>query len=299
MSPFAILRAMRPHQWVKNVFVFAALVFKWGEHKDPLADLDSLWRTLLAVAAFCIGSSAIYLVNDVLDVESDRRHPTKKLRSIAAGLLPIPTALAVSVVCVVAALALGHFASTDEGSVALVVAAYMGLNLLYSLWLKHIVLVDAFSIAAGFLLRVLAGGFAVNVLVSDWLMLCTLFLALFLALCKRRAEIDLLGEDRGSHRKILLEYTPAFLDQSVVVLAACAIINYTMYTVAEDTAEKFGEHNGLVWTVPFVVFGLFRYLLLVQTQKGGGNPSRVLLGGDVAFVINGLVWLAVVVFLLF
>lgn len=298
MSPFAILRAMRPHQWVKNVFVFAALVFKWG-HKGPMGDLESLWRTLLAVAAFCIGSSAIYLINDVLDIESDRRHPTKKLRPIAAGLISIPTALSVAVLCVVAALALGSLATTDKGSVALVVAAYMGLNLLYSLKLKHIVLVDAFCIAAGFLLRVLAGGFAVNVLVSDWLMLCTLFLALFLALCKRRAEIDLLGEDRGSHRKILLEYTPAFLDQGVVVLAACAIINYTMYTVSEDTTLKFGEDNGLVWTVPFVVFGLFRYLLLVQTQKGGGSPTRVLLGGDVAFAINGLIWLAVVVILLF
>ena len=126
---------------------------------------------------------------------------------------------------------------------------------------------------------------------------CTLFLALFLALCKRRAEIDLLGEDRGSHRRILLEYTPAFLDQVVVVLAACAIICYTMYTVAEETALKFG--TGLEWTVPFVVFGLFRYLLLVQTRKGGGSPSRVLLGGDLPFALNCLAWLAVVVTMLF
>jgi 4-hydroxybenzoate polyprenyltransferase len=299
MSPIALLRAMRPHQWVKNVFVFAALVFKWGELKNPMEDLASLWHTLFAVAAFCIGSSAIYLVNDVMDVESDRQHPTKKDRPIAAGLISIPTALAASVVCIGLALVLGNMASTDKGSVAMVVGAYMALNLLYSIKLKHIVLVDAFCIATGFLLRVLAGGLAVNVLVSDWLMLCTLFLALFLALCKRRAEIDLLGEDRGSHRKILTEYTPAFLDQGVVVLAACAIINYTMYTVSEDTTKKFGLNNGLVWTVPFVVFGLFRYLLLVQTQKGGGSPTRVLLGGDAAFLVNGLMWIAVVIVLLF
>ena len=161
------------------------------------------------------------------------------------------------------------------------------------------VIVDAFCIAAGFLLRVLAGGFAAAAPVSHWLMLCTLFLALFLALCKRRAEIDLLGDDGEEHRPILAEYTLAFIDQAVVVLAGCAIICYTMYTVSDDTAAKFGEHNGLVWTVPFVVFGLFRYLLLVQTQKGGGSPTRVLLGGDATFVANAFLWLATVSVLLF
>lgn len=293
----ALVRAMRPHQWVKNVFVLAALLFAWGERGEAATRLEGLSNTLLAVVAFCLGSSAIYLVNDVLDVESDREHPTKRLRPIAAGQVAIPTAVAASLACVVAALALGARASTPTGSVAAVVGGYMVMNLAYSLKLKHIVIVDAFCIAAGFLLRVLAGGFAAEAPVSHWLMLCTLFLALFLALCKRRAEIDLLGEDRGSHRRILLEYTPAFLDQVVVVLAACAIICYTMYTVAEETALKFG--TGLVWTVPFVVFGLFRYLLLVQTRKGGGNPTRVLLGGDAAFVVNALAWLAVVVTMLF
>ena len=293
----AIVRAMRPHQWVKNVFVLAALLFAWGERGEAAMRLAGLANTLLALVAFCLGSSAIYLVNDVLDVESDREHPTKRLRPIAAGEVPIPLALGTSLACVLAALALGFAASTPTGSVAAVVGGYMLLNLAYSVKLKHVVIVDAFCIAAGFLLRVLAGGFAAEAPVSHWLMLCTLFLALFLALCKRRAEIDLLGEDRGSHRRILLEYTPAFLDQVVVVLAACAIICYTMYTVAEETALKFG--TGLEWTVPFVVFGLFRYLLLVQTRKGGGSPSRVLLGGDLPFALNCLAWLAVVVTMLF
>ena len=173
------------------------------------------------------------------------------------------------------------------------------MNLLYGWKLKHVVLVDGFVIAAGFWLRVLAGSYAANAPVSDWLMLCTWFLALFLALCKRRAEIDLLGEHRGEHRKTLLEYTPEFLDQVVVVLSACAIITYALYTVADETAQKFGSANGLVWTVPFVVFGLFRYLLLVRTQGAGGSPTKVLLGGDLAFGLNALAWLGMVVGLLF
>ncbi|MDA1266292.1 MAG: decaprenyl-phosphate phosphoribosyltransferase [Planctomycetota bacterium] len=302
MNPLSLLKAMRPHQWVKNVFVLAALLFSLGEQAhsgNALDRADQVLHVLIAVAAFCLGSSAIYLVNDVMDVESDRKHPTKCNRPIAAGLVSIPVALAGSLGCVVSALALGWYASTPAGNVAGVVGGYMLMNLLYSMKLKHIAIVDAFCIAAGFLLRVIAGGFAAQAPLSHWLMLCTLFLALFLALCKRRAEIDLLGDDRGSHRKILTEYTPAFLDQSVVVLAACTIVNYTMYTVSPETAAKFGTDSGLVYTVPFVVFGLFRYLLLVQTQKGGGSPTRVLLGGDVVFLVNCVAWLGTVAFLLF
>jgi len=297
MNPIALLRAMRPHQWVKNIFVLAALFFAWGEQHGASDIHVAASNTLLALLAFCLGSSAIYLINDIMDVESDRQHPEKKKRPIAAGELSIPAAIGASIVCIGAALALGNAATTEEGSVLLVVAAYMLMNFFYSLKLKHIVLVDAFCIAAGFLLRVLAGGFAAGEPVSHWLMLCTLFLALFLALCKRRAEIALLGEGRGEHRKILLEYTPEFLDQVVVVLAACTIVCYTMYTVAETTIAKFGPD--LIWTVPFVVFGLFRYLLLVQTHRGGGSPTKVLLGGDAAFLVNGLAWLAVVSWMLF
>ena len=299
MNPLAILRAMRPHQWVKNVFVLAAFVFGWAAHKDLAANMDALWRTLTALMAFCLGSSAIYLINDVCDVESDRKHPTKCKRPIAAGEVSIPVAIGASLTCVAAALALGWRASSEMGSVALVVGAYMSLNTLYSFRLKHIVLLDAFCIAGGFLLRVIAGGYAAQTVVSYWLLLCTMFLSLFLALCKRHAEIDLLGEDRGSHRKILTEYTPALLDQLVTMVAACTILCYALYTVAEDGGMRFSPEGRLVWTVPFVVFGLFRYLLLVQTQRGGGSPTRVLLGGDAAFVANGVAWLAVILAILF
>lgn len=286
MLPLAILRSMRPHQWVKNVFVFAAFLFYWAEKVgagDPVG-WAQLENVLFAFAAFCLGASAIYLINDIMDVESDRAHPTKCKRPIAAGDMSIPTALVLSVVCVVGALALALRAFPGSGHpVAWIVTCYMIMNLFYSLKLKHIVIIDSFVIAAGFIMRLTAGGAAglpAAERLSPWIILCTFFLALFLAFCKRRAEIDLLGEGRGGHRKILLDYTRGFLDQITVVLAACTVITYAMWTANEKA------HVQMVYTVPFVVFGLFRYLLLVQTQKGGGSPTRVLLGGDPTFVAN-------------
>lgn len=294
----ALLIALRPHQWTKNIFVFAALLFARGSSGTLLVDrYDDLQRVLWAFAAFCLGASCIYLVNDVMDRESDRAHPEKRHRPIASGRVTVPVALALSAVC--AGLAI-HAALRAEGAPVPVwplVAGYMALNLAYSVKLKHVVLVDVFCIATGFLLRVLAGALAVPAPISHWLLLCTLFLALFLGLCKRRAEMALLGEGGGAHRAILKEYDIGFLDQMTTVLAACTIVTYTMYTVAEETAAKFGPHNLLVWTVPFVVFGLARYMLLVQTRRGGGSPTRVLLGGDAMFVANALLWLGVVVWI--
>ncbi len=296
---------MRPHQWVKNVFVLAALVFALGEAgPEAPSTADRLMRVLMATAAFCLGASAIYLVNDVVDVESDRQHPEKCKRPIAAGELSIPAALLASVACVAASLSLAHLATpfvetAGAGSVVLVVGIYMASNLLYSLKLKQLAIVDAFLIALGFMLRVVAGAYAAAAPISQWLLLSTLFLALFLAFCKRRAEMDLLGADASQHRKNLGQYTPQFLDQVTSVLAGCAIITYAMYTVDDATAAKFGPDNHLVWSVPLVVFGLFRYLLLVQRQEGGGSPTRVLLGGDLIFVINALLWGALVLGSLF
>jgi 4-hydroxybenzoate polyprenyltransferase len=168
------------------------------------------------------------------------------------------------------------------------------INLAYSYGLKHVALVDAFCIASGFLLRVVAGGSAAGIHISHWLLLCTLFLALFLALNKRRGEITLLGDGRGEHRAILEQYTLGFLDQMVTVLAACTIVCYTMYTVDDVTAAKFGEGNRLIWTVPFVVFGVGRYMLLAQTGHSTGNPTRVFLGGDTIFALNTLAWFGMV-----
>ncbi len=299
MNPKALIVALRPHQWVKNVFVFAALVFARGT-RGALFDehLDDVRRTCFAFAAFCFGASAIYLVNDVLDIEADRAHPTKKRRPIASGAVTIPAALALSVITAALAVVCAYWADGSPVLVLPIVVGYMALNLAYSLKLKHVVLVDAFCIAAGFLLRVIAGALAVPAAVSHWLLLCTMFLALFLALCKRKAEMDLLGEGSGDHRAILRDYDHRFLDQFVTVMAACTIVTYTMYTVSDETAANFGHDNLLVWTVPFVVFGLGRYLLLVSTKKGGGSPTRVFLGGDALFTINTLGWVAMVAWIL-
>ncbi|MEO0652823.1 MAG: decaprenyl-phosphate phosphoribosyltransferase, partial [Planctomycetota bacterium] len=174
------------------------------------------------------------------------------------------------------------------------IGLYVVINLAYSYGLKKIALVDAFCIASGFLLRVVAGGAAAAIEISHWLLLCTLFLALFLALNKRRGEITLLGDDRGKHRAILDQYTLGFLDQMVTVLAACTIVCYTMYTVDDVTAAKFGAENRLVWSVPFVVFGIGRYMLLAQTGHKTGNPTRIFLGGDGIFALNTLAWAGVV-----
>ena len=295
MSPFPLIRAMRPHQWVKNIFVLAALAF--GEAQAP----GLVLRAAYAFGAFCLAASAVYLLNDVVDVEKDRAHPEKRHRPIAAGELSIPTALVACLVCALGGLFMARLAGFVENGeawhVTVVLGCYMLLNLAYSLRLKRVVLLDAFCIAGGFLFRVKAGALAVGVIVSPWLFLCTLFLSLFLALCKRRAESDLLGEERGAHRRILEDYTPAFLDQMVTLLAACTIIGYSMYTVSAQGEDTFGPENRLFWTVPFVVFGLGRYLLLVQTRQGGGSPTRVLLGGDLTFLGNGVAWLVAILWL--
>jgi 4-hydroxybenzoate polyprenyltransferase len=295
MSLPPLLRALRPHQWAKNVFVLAALFFAYGDRSSGArVTQDDLLRTLCAFAAFCLASSAVYLVNDVLDRERDRAHPDKRRRPIASGVVGVPLALCTALFVALLASALGWRAGGAGTDVLLILGAYVGLNLAYSIGLKTIVLLDAFCIALGFLLRVLAGGVAAGAEISRWLFLCTLFLALFLALNKRRAEILLLGDDHAAHRPSLREYSPVFLDQMVGVLAACTIVCYTMYTVDPDTAAKFGDGNRLVWTVPFVAFGVGRYMLLVQSGQAGGDPARLFLGGDVPFLLNTLAWAGLV-----
>lgn len=298
MNPGPLLRAMRPHQWSKNLFVLVALVFAAGDRRaDQGVASEHVLASLAAFAAFCLASSSIYLLNDVLDVEKDRAHPEKRRRPIAAGELPIAAALLASAGFFAGALVLALALGGGPGAAG-IVAGYGVLNLAYSLRLKRIVLVDAFCIAGGFLLRLGAGGVAAGAAVSRWAYLCTLFLALFLALEKRRAELSSLGEGTAT-RASLQHYALDFLDQMVSVLAACTIVAYTMYTVDADTASKFGGGNGLFWSVPFVTFGIGRYMVLVRTGRGGENPSRILLGGDGWFLVNTLLWALVVGYAIF
>lgn len=287
-----LVKAMRPHQWTKNAFVLAALVFAAGDRRLGLASDVSfhsrVLATVVAFAAFCLASSAVYLLNDVLDVERDRAHPVKRARPVASGALSIPVALGASGTLLVAALALAAGAGGGRPS-ALLIGGYVSLNVAYCLALKRVVLVDAFSIASGFLLRLAVGGAAAGAQVSHWAYLCTLFLALFLALSKRRAELIAVGEEAGT-RPSLRQYSVPFLDQMIGVLAACTIVAYTMYTVDPDTRAKFVHASRLFWSVPCVLFGLGRYMVLVQSGKAGENPARVLLGGDGWFVANLILW---------
>lgn len=285
----ALVRSLRPPQWAKNLFVLAPLVF--GRALD---EPESLVRATLAFAAFCAASSALYLVNDVQDRESDRLHPLKRLRPIAAGTLPAPVALGSAAALLAAAAALG--APLGAGFLA-IVAGYALLNLAYSAGLKHVVILDVMIVAVGFVLRVLAGGVAVDVAVSSWLLLCTIFLALFLAFSKRRHEIVLLAEEARGQRRVLDHYSPAFLDQMINVVTASAVVSYALYAISPETAERF-QSRWLVYTVPLVLFGIFRYLYLVYQKPHEKNPTEAILT-DPPFLLNLALWTLAVLWIVY
>lgn len=283
------MRSLRPHQWAKNLFVLAPLVFAHGLVSPLLVG-----RGLAAFAAFCAASSAVYLLNDLRDRERDRHHPLKRHRPIAAGT--VPAGAAVATAGVLLAIAAGAAASLGA-AFALVLAGYLTLNLFYTLGLKDVVILDVLLISIGFVLRVLGGGAAVGVEVSRWLLLCTIFLALFLAFSKRRHEIELLDERAADQRHVLNQYSPAFLDQMINVVTASAVVSYAMYSIAPETTEKYDTQD-LIWTIPMVLFGIFRYLFLVYQRPERKNPTEALLS-DVPFVLNLLLWGGAVVWVVY
>lgn len=262
------LRALRPHQWIKNFFVFAALVFS-----RSLTNNELVVRALLVFGAFSLLASAVYLINDTADYERDRVHPKKRNRPIASGKVKRATALVMSACLIPIGLGTAFWLNTQTGAV---LAFYFVMNLTYSIWLKHVVLLDVFIIATGFLLRVTAGALAIEVGISPWLIICTFFIALFLAMCKRRHELVSLGEDAGSHRGILAEYSVQYLDMMVAPLAAMTVMSYALYTIDARVIARLGT-DALVVTVPLVLFGVFRYLFLVHRQDQGGSPTEVVL----------------------
>jgi 4-hydroxybenzoate polyprenyltransferase len=275
-----LVRSLRPHQWAKNLFVLAPLVFAHG-----LLMGGVLLRGLVAFACFCAASSAVYLFNDLLDREADRRHPVKRLRPIAAGTLPASAAAAAAAVLLAAAVAGGAWLGAGF---LRVLAVYLLLNAGYTLGLKRVVILDVMIVAVGFVLRVLAGGAAVGVEVSRWLLLCTIFLALSLAFSKRRHEIELMPGHAADQRRVLTHYSSAFLDQMINVVTASAVVCYALYAVAPETTEKYDTQD-LVYTIPLVLFGIFRYLYLVYQRPGEASPTEALLR-DVPFVVNLALW---------
>jgi len=263
-----LIRAMRPRQWTKNVLVFAGVIFG-----QKLGDPASVEIALLAFVVFCLLSSAVYLLNDVRDREADRLHPAKRNRPIASGALGVSTALAASAVLAIVALVIAFWINRPFGLVA---AGYLALMAAYSLSIKHVVILDVLALACGFVLRAAGGAMAVEVVFSHWLLLLTLLGALFLALSKRRAELVALTNDAHSHRKSLADYSPYLLDQMIGVATASTLLAYAFYTISPDTAQRFGTDK-LIFTVPFPLYGIFRYLYLVHQREGGGSPSDTLL----------------------
>jgi 4-hydroxybenzoate polyprenyltransferase len=283
------VQSLRPAQWAKNSFVLAPLVFG-----GLLLDRQALLRGLLALAAFCCTASAVYLVNDLRDREEDRKHPLKRLRPLAAGTLPVPVAVLALVALAAIALAL----SWRLGAAFIgILGAYTALNLLYTFWFKHLVILDVMSISLGFVLRIEAGAQAMGVQVSRWLFLCTIFLALFLAFSKRRHELTLLAGSASEQRKVLDHYSPAFLDQMINVVTASSVLAYALYAVAPETVEKYHTQN-LIFTIPLVLYGIFRYLYLMYQREGERNPTEAILR-DPPFLLNILLWGLAVVWIVY
>lgn len=284
-----LLVSLRPAQWAKNLFVLAPLVFG-----HLLGDLDAVGRALLALVAFCCAASTVYLINDIRDREEDRNHPLKRLRPLAAGTLGVPIAVAAAVLLGGAALAIGLLLGR---SFLAVLGAYLFLSFLYTHWFKHMVILDVMCISLGFVLRVLAGAEATGVTVSSWLFLCTIFLALFLAFSKRRHEITLLADAASGQRKVLTHYSPAFLDQMINVVTASSVVAYALYAVAPETVAKYNTQD-LVYTIPLVLYGIFRYLYLMYQNPGERNPTEAILR-DPPFLINIVLWGLAVVWIVY
>jgi 4-hydroxybenzoate polyprenyltransferase len=259
--------SMRPKQWVKNIFVLAALIFD-----RQLFQINSDLRSLAGLIIFCLISSSVYLINDVMDIDADKKHPTKRFRPIASGILSPTTAIIFTTILIIGSLIAAYFLSL---LFALICIFYFLMNLAYSKWLKHIVILDVIIIAAGFVLRVAAGVSLINVeRFSPWLYVVTTVFALYLGFGKRRAELSILSDKASQHRRVLEGYTIPFLDQIIIIVSSMTIIAYSFYTFS---APNLPTDHTMMLTIPFVMYGIFRYLYLIQVQHAGGAPEELLL----------------------
>ena len=285
----ALVLSTRPKQWTKNLIVYFAMFFTIGEAwelGDIGTGLSVLGKSTLAFALFSVVTGAVYLVNDIFDIEKDRRHPKKRFRSIASGQLPIPTAWAGA--AILAGVSLG-FSFAVEPLFGWVCVAYLGLMLAYTVALKRLILLDVFSISAGFVLRAVAGAAILQVPISPWLYICTGLGALLIALAKRRSEIVLAGDEAAGQRDTLERYTTRLLDQFIAIVAPSTLLAYTLYTF---TAANLPDNHAMMLTIPFVVYGLFRYIYLVHTRNLGENPEDILITDGPLIASIGL-WLVV------
>lgn len=272
--------SLRPEQWSKNLVIFAALVFA-----DRLGDVRSVLLSIAAFLDFCFLSGAVYLVNDVMDYEQDRFHPVKRLRPIASGRLSRSVALTSGIVLYGISLVVAYLLEPEFFKIALI---YTIVTVGYTYYFKRVAILDVMAISVGFVLRAIAGSKVIGAGASFWLLLCTFLLALFLALSKRRHELVFLSGDAAKHRTNLAQYSPYLLDQMIGVVTASCVLAYTLYTVAPETVAKFHTDN-LKYTVPFVIFGIFRYLYLIHRENGGGIPSQHL-ASDRPLLVSIILW---------
>jgi 4-hydroxybenzoate polyprenyltransferase len=284
-----IWQLLRPTQWSKNLVVFAALIF--AKHLFNRADV---FLVSLGFVAFCLTASAAYVMNDLRDCERDRQHPLKSLRPLPAGRVRRSTAAGLAIALLITGLSM---ALTLRLGFGVLVVVYFVLQIAYTFWLKEAVILDVMAIAAGFVIRAAAGGVIISVPVSPWLIICTFLLALFLGFSKRRHELILLEARATEHRASLKEYSPYFLDQMIAVVTASTVVAYAIWTVSPEIREKLGTEK-LYLTIPFVLFGIFRYLYLVHQREEGGNPTQLLLT-DRPLLLDVLLWIITVAVLLY
>ena len=284
-----IILSMRPKQWTKNIVLFAALIFS-----QNLFYGQNFLRVLEAFILFTLLSGSVYIFNDFIDIEKDRCHPKKSQRPLASGKLKPTNAIIAFIFIGTAVLVFSFLLNVPFGVVAL---SYIILQMAYTFSLKHLIILDVFCVAAGFVLRVLAGAVVIDVPVSTWFLVCTMLLALFLSFCKRRHELINLEGEAVNHRKSLKEYNPYLLDQMIAVVTASTLISYALYTMAPETTQKFGTTD-LKYTIPLVLFGIFRYLYLIHQKNEGGNPESIILK-DKPMILNICIFILMVTLILY
>ena len=283
-NPIHIFLLLRPKQWTKNLLLFAGLIFSMN-----LFQLTLLYQSLIAFISFCLLSSCVYIINDMVDIKEDRQHPKKQHRPLAAGKVGLKQVIAVLTALLIISLYLAWSVNT---LLLLLGVVFFALCLAYSLWFKYMVILDVFAIALGFLLRAVAGGVAINVDISPWFLVCTLLLSLFLALTKRRQESINLESNGTLHRKVLEHYPIQYLDQLISIVTAATILAYSLYTFTASNSNLF------MLTIPFVIYGIFRYLYLVHKEQLGENPEEILLQ-DKPTIINISLWVLLSIFILY
>jgi 4-hydroxybenzoate polyprenyltransferase len=286
---YLILLSMRPRQWIKNFFLFPALVFS-----HQLFDQHTILVALNAFVVFCLLSGAVYLLNDLVDAKNDRNHPGKSARPIASGRLRPSGALTAWALLFAISVCGAFMINLAFGLLA---CTYAVIQILYSVYLKRIVILDVFSVASGFFLRVVAGAEAIAVPISSWLLICTIFLSLFIAVGKRRHEMVVLGAEASQHRPVLDDYNLKLIDQMIPIVTTGTVLTYSLYTLSSETIDKFGT-NKLWLTIPFVLFAVFRYLYCMYLREEGGQPEAIIYK-DRPFLVSTLLYVIAVVYIIY